>query len=358
MSKITLNNLTKRHGDVTAVDRVSLEIKQGEFIAFLGPSGCGKTTTLRMIAGLTMASEGNINFGDRDVTYLPPYLRNAGLVFQGYALFPHMSVAQNVAFGLEMRKIDRTEGQRRVMEALALVKLEHLADRLPGQLSGGQQQRVALARAIVYEPDVLLLDEPLSALDAKLRHEVRSELRRLQSKLGLTTIFVTHDQDEALSVADRIVVLSAGKVEQVGTPRDIYQRPETRFVAEFIGLTNFIVGQVGASGCFHATGGEKLAIAADGCVSAAITAVAIRPEQINLREREPSGLDAVSHANSLQVTVEEVTYRGALTEFVVKTNSGLQLIAHRQNDDMSRSAPPQPGDLMVASWPTAATIVF
>ncbi|CAN7229398.1 ABC transporter ATP-binding protein [Bradyrhizobium sp. LjRoot220] len=356
MSQITLNNLTKQHGDVTAVDRVSLEIKQGEFIAFLGPSGCGKTTTLRMIAGLTMASEGNIYFGDRDVTYLPPYLRNAGLVFQGYALFPHMSVAQNVAFGLEMRKIDRTEGQRRVMEALALVKLDHLADRLPRQLSGGQQQRVALARAIVYEPDVLLLDEPLSALDAKLRHEVRSELKRLQSKLGLTTIFVTHDQDEALSVADRIVVMSAGKVEQVGTPRDIYQRPATRFVAEFIGLTNFIVGWVGAADCFHAAGGEKLVISA-GCGSG-ITAVAIRPEQINLREREASGRDANSLANSLQVTVEEVTYRGALTEFVVKTNSGLQLIAHRQNDDMSRSAPPQPGDLMVASWPAAATIVF
>jgi len=357
MSKITLNNLTKQHGDVTAVDRVSLEIRQGEFIAFLGPSGCGKTTTLRMIAGLTMASEGNIYFGDHDVTYLPPYLRNAGLVFQGYALFPHMSVAQNVAFGLEMRKIDRTEGQRRVMEALALVKLDHLADRLPRQLSGGQQQRVALARAIVYEPDVLLLDEPLSALDAKLRHEVRSELKRLQSKLGLTTIFVTHDQDEALSLADRIVVMSAGKVEQVGTPRDIYQRPETRFVAEFIGLTNFIVGRVGAAGCFHATGGEKLVISADGCGSE-ITAVAIRPEQVNLREREASGRDANSLANSLQVTVEEVTYRGALTEFVVKTNSGLQLIAHRQNDDMSRNAAPQPGDLMVASWPTAATIVF
>jgi putative spermidine/putrescine transport system ATP-binding protein len=353
MSKIILKDITKRHGDVAAVDQVSLEINQGEFIAFLGPSGCGKTTTLRMIAGLSMASEGSIHFGDRDVTYLPPYLRNAGLVFQGYALFPHMSVARNVAFGLEMRKIGRTEAQRRVTEALALVQLDHLADRLPKQLSGGQQQRVALARAIVYEPEVLLLDEPLSALDAKLRHEVRADLRRLQSKLGLTTIFVTHDQDEALSVADRIVVMSAGKVEQVGTPREIYQRPRTRFVAEFIGLTNIMAGQVEAADRFRAAGGELLAISTDGCGSG-ISAVAVRPEQICLHDREASG----TAANGLQVTVEEVTYRGALTEFVVKTPSGLKLIAHRQNDDVSRGDQLRPGDQMMASWPAAATMVF
>ncbi len=353
MSQISLKDLTKRFGTLTTVDRVSLDIRQGEFVAFLGPSGCGKTTTLRMVAGLTLASEGRIRFGERDVTELPPYLRNAGLVFQGYALFPHMSVAQNVAFGLEMRKIDRAEAQRRVVEALALVKLDHLSDRLPKQLSGGQQQRVALARAIVYEPEVLLLDEPLSALDAKLRHEVRTDLRRLQSRLGLTTIFVTHDQDEALSVADRIVVMSAGKVEQVGTPREIYQRPASRFVAEFIGLTNVFAGSVEPGGRFKTAGGESFAIPSGGGRDA-ISAFAIRPEQITLRRG--AGEDA--DGSGMQAIVEDIVYRGALTELIVRTASGMPLVVHRQNGDLPRDDEPKPGEAVVASWPTAATMLF
>lgn len=351
MSQISLEDVTKRYGTLTTVDRVSLDIGQGEFVAFLGPSGCGKTTTLRMIAGLTLASEGSVRFGARDVTDLPPYLRNAGLVFQGYALFPHMSVAENVAFGLEMRKVGRAQAQRRVAEALALVKLDHLADRLPKQLSGGQQQRVALARAIVYEPEVLLLDEPLSALDAKLRHEVRTDLRRLQSKLGLTTIFVTHDQDEALSVADRIVVMSAGKVEQVGTPREIYQRPASRFVAEFIGLTNIFAGGIEPGGRFRTAGGESFAVPA-GAGRGEVSAVAVRPEQITLRR---AGAD--DDAGGLKATVEDIVYRGALTELVVRTASGMPLVVHRQNGDQPQDEP-KPGEAVVAAWPVGATMVF
>jgi len=353
MSQISLRDVTKRYGTLTTVDRVSLDIGQGEFVAFLGPSGCGKTTTLRMIAGLTLASEGSICFGARDVTELPPYLRNAGLVFQGYALFPHMTVAENVAFGLEMRKVGGADAQRRVIEALALVKLDHLADRLPKQLSGGQQQRVALARAIVYEPDVLLLDEPLSALDAKLRHEVRADLRRLQSKLGLTTIFVTHDQDEALSVADRIVVMSAGKVEQVGTPREIYQRPASRFVAEFIGLTNIFAGAVEPGGRFRAAGGESFVVPAG--TRQGVSAFAVRPEQIMLRRDAAPG---VSDASGLPGTVEDIVYRGALTELVVRTASGMPLIVHRQNSDLPAADEPRPGDAVIASWPSGATMLF
>ena len=353
MSKITLRDVTKRYGSLTTVDKVSLEIAQGEFVAFLGPSGCGKTTTLRMIAGLAFASEGSIYFGDRDVTVLPPYLRDAGLVFQGYALFPHMTVAQNVAFGLEMRKVGREEKERRVIEALSLVKLDHLAGRLPKQLSGGQQQRVALARAIVYQPEVLLLDEPLSALDARLRHEVRTDLRRLQSKLGLTTIFVTHDQDEAMSVADRIVVMSAGKVEQIGTPHDIYERPASRFVAEFIGLANFMEGDLAAPDRFRASNGETLAITADARRASAST-IAIRPERISLH-RPASEILA---DNQMAATVEEVSYRGALTEFIVRSDAGQRLIAHKQNQDIAQVDLPRPGDRVVAAWSAAATRAF
>lgn len=353
MSQISLQDVTKRYGSLTTVDRVSLDIAQGEFVAFLGPSGCGKTTTLRMIAGLTLASEGSIRFGTRDVSDLPPYLRNAGLVFQGYALFPHMTVAENVVFGLEMRRIDRAQAQRRVQEALALVKLDHLADRLPKQLSGGQQQRVALARAIVYEPEVLLLDEPLSALDAKLRHEVRTDLRRLQSRLGLTTIFVTHDQDEALAVADRIVVMSAGKVEQVGTPREIYQRPASRFVAEFIGLTNIFAGNIDTTGSFLTVAGERFAVSPER-EAAGVTAFAVRPEQISLHDDlgESHGLGI------LPATVEDVVYRGSLTEVIVRTRSGMPIVVHRQNADLPSQNELQPGQPVVASWPAGAAMLF
>lgn len=354
MSSISIDGVSKRYGNLTTVDNVSLDIREGEFLAFLGPSGCGKTTTLRMIAGLTEVSEGAILFGERDVTALPPYLRNAGLVFQGYALFPHMSVTQNVAFGLEMRKTGKAEAQERVMRALALVKLDHLAERMPKQLSGGQQQRVALARAIVYQPDVLLLDEPLSALDAKLRHEVRGDLRRLQSDLGLTTVFVTHDQDEALSVADRIVVMSAGRIEQVGAPREIYQNPASRFVAEFIGFTNVFPGGLDTAGRFRTAGGESFAVASEGGKGRDVSAFAVRPEQIVLRREVTEGRPE----SSLSAKVEDVIYRGALTEFIVRTETGMPLVVHRQNSEGGREEEFRAGDRVVASWPAAATMLF
>ena len=354
MSAITLENVTKQYGSLVTVHDVSMEVREGEFIAFLGPSGCGKTTTLRMIAGLAEVSSGRILFGGRDVTGLPPYLRNAGLVFQGYALFPHMTVAENVAFGLEMRKVSKAETRERVMKALTLVKLDHLAGRMPSQLSGGQQQRVALARAIVYRPEALLLDEPLSALDAKLRHEVRTDLRRLQSDLGLTTVFVTHDQDEALSIADRIVVMSAGRIEQVGSPQEIYSRPATRFVAEFIGATNIFAGRLEGQERFRSDCGALFDIAAREDSPQTVSAMAVRPEQVVLDAPDA----AAQSGSSIEAVVEDVVYRGALTEFVLRTAKGAPLLAHRQNDARLGPASFGRGDRVTASWPASAVMLF
>ena len=240
MADLSLNGLSKHYGDFFAVREVSLQIADGEFLVLLGPSGCGKTTTLRMVAGFIEPSAGHVRLAGQDVTLLPPWKRNAGMVFQSYALFPHMTVAQNVAFGLEMRKLSRADIDRRVEETLALVRLGGYGGRLPRQLSGGQQQRVALARALAIRPDVLLLDEPLSNLDAKLRQEVRVEIRELQRQLGLTTVMVTHDQEEALTMADRLVVMNEGSVRQVGSQRDLYERPADRFVAGFVGRSTFL----------------------------------------------------------------------------------------------------------------------
>ncbi len=237
---IAIQNLAKHYGQTRAVDDVSLTIERGELFFILGPSGCGKTTLLRMIAGFIEPTAGAIRFGDRDVTRLAPNKRNTGMVFQSYALWPHMTVSQNVGFGLNVRKVAKREKEARIREALATVQMEHLAERRPGELSGGQQQRVALARAVVIRPDVLLLDEPLSNLDAKLRLELRHEIKRVCSESGLTTVYVTHDQKEALSMADRVAVMRDGKVEQIGPPRELYDRPVSRFVAEFLGETNFI----------------------------------------------------------------------------------------------------------------------
>ena len=250
MARVAIENLSKRYGENFVVKDLSIDIPQGEFLVLLGPSGCGKTTTLRMIAGFVEPSSGRITLGGRDVTTLPPWKRNTGLVFQSYALFPHLSVQQNVAFGLEMRRMPAEKMRAQVAEALRLVRLEGFGERLPRQLSGGQQQRVALARALAFRPDVLLLDEPLSNLDAKLREEVRVEIRELQQKLGLTTVMVTHDQDEALSMADRLVVMAHGEVRQIGTQRDLYERPAGRFVAGFVGRSNFLEGKAAPDGDF------------------------------------------------------------------------------------------------------------
>ncbi|MBK3425601.1 ABC transporter ATP-binding protein, partial [Methylobacterium ajmalii] len=263
MGTLLLDGLTKRYGEATAVAGVDLDIRQGELVALLGPSGCGKTTTLRMVAGFIEPSAGRVVIGGRDVTRLPPHARDTGMVFQSYALFPHMSVADNVGFGLEMRKVGKAERDRRIAEALRLVRLDALADRLPRQLSGGQQQRVALARALVVSPAVFLLDEPLSNLDAKLRSEVGLEIRELQKRLGLTTLMVTHDQDEALAMADRLVVMEHGRVLQVGSAEDLYERPANTFVAGFVGRCNLLDGTREGADVFRLASGAAVPCAPD-----------------------------------------------------------------------------------------------
>jgi len=241
---IRLKDMVKRFGALEAVSHVSLDIQDGELFTLLGPSGCGKTTILRLIGGFHKPDRGEIYFGDREVSAIPPYERHIGMVFQNYALWPHMTIADNVAYGLKIKKVPAPESAERVNRALAQVKLTGLEKRYPGQLSGGQQQRVALARALVLNPDVLLLDEPLSNLDAKIRQQVRAEIRKLQKDLAITAIYVTHDQEEALTLSDRIAVLDHGKIQQIGSPRDLYQRPENSFVADFIGINNLIAGRV------------------------------------------------------------------------------------------------------------------
>ncbi|TCK30349.1 iron(III) transport system ATP-binding protein [Ancylobacter aquaticus] len=282
------------YGTNHVLKNVNLDIKPGEFFAFLGPSGCGKTTLLRLIAGFNTADTGRVRVGGRDITDLPPWKRDVGLVFQSYALWPHMSVARNVAFGLEERGVKRAEIQRRVAAALEIVGLSHLAERRPSQLSGGQQQRVALARTVVIEPKVLLLDEPLSNLDAKMRVQVRRELRDLQQRLGLTTIFVTHDQEEANTVCDRIAVMNDGVVQQVGTPVELYERPANLFVATFLGTANVLEGTVVTSGedrHFESLGGLRIAIARDAVLPAEARLV-FRPQVAKLSKDKPVSASA------------------------------------------------------------------
>ncbi|KKJ77030.1 ABC transporter ATP-binding protein [Kiloniella litopenaei] len=240
MSSVSLRNVAKRFAGFTAVHPLVLDIPEGSFVTLLGPSGCGKTTTLRMIAGLLDPSEGEISIGDQLVNNIPIHKRNLGIVFQNYALFPHKTIYENVAFGLKYRKVPAAEVEHRVKDALDLVQLPDLGDRYPSQLSGGQQQRIALARSIVINPDVLLLDEPLSALDANLREDMRIELKRIQEKIGITTVFVTHDQSEALAMSDKLVVMSGGRIEQVGAPKDVYDNPRSTFVADFLGSSNIL----------------------------------------------------------------------------------------------------------------------
>jgi iron(III) transport system ATP-binding protein len=293
--KIVLRDVEKRFGAVAAVDRVTLEIADGELFTLLGPSGCGKTTLLRTIAGFYPVDGGEIRFGDRRVDGLPPYERNIGMVFQNYALWPHMTVAANVTYGLRLRKLGAAEIARRLEVGLRKVNLSGLATRYPGQLSGGQQQRVALARALVLSPDILLLDEPLSNLDAKIRVQVRAEIRTLQRELGITTVYVTHDQEEALSLSDRVAVMRDGRVLQVATPKELYERPITRFVADFVGTNNFIAGicrvRVGDHVVVESPLGPLRGCATMGVATNARCVVAVRPENLTLGGEAENAVD-------------------------------------------------------------------
>ena len=320
MSSVQLNNIVKRFGSFVAVEETSLTVPEGAFVTLLGPSGCGKTTTLRMIAGLLDPSEGDIIIGGRRVNDVPIHKRNLGLVFQNYALFPHKTVAENVAFGLRYRDVSRAEITRRVQEALDLVQLPDVGARYPKALSGGQQQRIALARAIVIEPDVLLLDEPLSALDANLREDMRVELKRIQARIGVTTVFVTHDQSEALAMSDQIVVMSDGRVEQVGAPEDVYNTPASEFVARFLGASNILDGQCLSQGAEGAV--LNVPVFGKVAVPAAKSPhlkgpgpakLVIRAEKLLLCNEPPS-----NGALSAPATVEAVDYQGQSVRYFVR----------------------------------------
>ncbi len=315
MISIRIQQLTKRFGSVTALQGLDLAIAPGELFFLLGPSGCGKTTLLRSLAGFYIPDEGRIFFGDDDVTRLAPHKRNTGMMFQSYALWPHMTVAQNVAFGLEERKVPRVEINRRVGEALESVRMGSYAERRPNQLSGGQQQRVALARALVIRPRCLLLDEPLSNLDAKLRLEMRAEIRRVCKEFNLTTVYVTHDQKEALSVSDRMAILDRGKILQVGAPREVYRRPQTKLVADFIGETDFLPGTVLSAAAGRAlvetpVGRFEGVLTRDGAAPAAGTAVtlSIRPECWVLSRAAPAG-------NFVRGKIGEAIYLGEVAQY-------------------------------------------
>ncbi|MEU8362489.1 ABC transporter ATP-binding protein [Nonomuraea sp. NPDC048882] len=304
--RIELTDLCKRYGSgPLVVDHVSIDIAPGEFITLLGPSGSGKTTTLNMIAGFTDITSGSIKLGGRDIAPLPPHRREFGMVFQNYALFPHMTVAQNVAFPLRERKVAKDETARRVEETLRLVDLEGMGGRRPDELSGGQQQRVALARAVVFSPSVLLLDEPLSALDRKLRQSLQQEIKRLHQELKLTFVFVTHDQDEAMSLSDRIAVFNAGRVERIGTPADLYRNPGTRFVARFLGESNLFPGRLRPGGVYE-WAGHKWAVAdADGLPAG--RDLIVRPERLSLAA---TSADVPDGANSIPATVTTLSFQG------------------------------------------------
>jgi putative spermidine/putrescine transport system ATP-binding protein len=322
---LELRGVGKHFGPVTAVTGVDLELKQGEFISFLGPSGSGKTTTLMMVAGLQTPSEGSILLNGRDLVPLPPYKRNIGVVFQHYALFPHMSVAANIAFPLEMRKVGRADARRRVEAAMKLVGLPGLGDRLPSQLSGGQQQRVALARALAYEPPLLLMDEPLGALDKNLRAQMQIEISRLHRDLGITVLYVTHDQEEALVMSDRIAVFNHGRIEQIGAPQALYERPMTRFVAGFLGDSTFLPGKVqalhGAEAVVLTAQGPLRGHAAPGVRAGEAAVVAVRPERVALLTPGEA-----ASKNGLRGRISDVIYLGQSRKFVVRLEDGAEFL--------------------------------
>jgi spermidine/putrescine transport system ATP-binding protein len=346
-SDVRLEGVTKRFDDVVAVDDISLAIEPGQFFALLGPSGCGKTTTLRMIGGFEEPTAGSIYLGDRDVVGLPPYKRDVNTVFQSYALFPHLSIFENVAFGMRRQGLRGKQLAGRVQEILALVDLHSLESRKPRQLSGGQQQRVALARALVNKPRVLLLDEPLGALDLKLRRQMQLELKLIQSELGVTFIHVTHDQEEAMTMADTIAVMNGGRVEQLGPPSDLYERPQTAFVAGFLGVSNLLPGTASGADTIKLDGGEEVKVSPDALQGrTGRLAVGIRPEKIRI---------GTGQVNTLTGTVFESAYVGVSTQYVVDTRAG-RLTVYVQNME-SGALRASPGDPIIVGFEPEATFV-
>jgi spermidine/putrescine transport system ATP-binding protein len=337
---VRLDRITKRFHEVVAVDDLSLDIQRGEFFSMLGPSGCGKTTTLRMIGGFEEATGGTIYLGDADVTGLPPFKRDVNTVFQNYALFPHLTVFENVAFGLRRRKVADGEISTRVRDMLELVELPGYESRKPTQLSGGQQQRVALARALINHPRVLLLDEPLGALDLKLRKQMQLELKRIQTEVGITFIYVTHDQEEAMTMSDRIAVMRAGHIEQLGTPEELYERPTTAFVAGFLGVSNLLEGEVaghdGSLVTIRLTDGTLLRAPGAGAAASGPVRVGVRPEKLRVDARENGA--ATDGLNALSGTVLDASYIGVSTQYLVQTGEGHRLTVYAQNLDTAGAA--------------------
>jgi len=349
---VELKTVTKTFGDVTAVDSLSIAVHEGEFYSLLGPSGCGKTTTLRLIAGFEEPTEGSVHIKGDDVTGKRPYQRSVNTVFQNYALFPHLTVSGNIAFGLERKRLDRPAIRERITEALALVRLEGHESRYPRQLSGGQQQRVALARALVLHPDVLLLDEPLGALDLKLRKQMQLELKHLQEKVGITFIYVTHDQEEALTMSDRIAVMEDGRLIQTGTPEEIYNHPATRFVAGFIGVTNLFHAAAG-SACHdglsaETDGGLTVALPADpGIYPGKRLSFSIRPEKIAVSFTEPPS----AGKNRFPGKIADRVFLGSSISYRVAAESGEEITANQASDALS-TGPDRftAGDRVWVSW--------
>jgi spermidine/putrescine transport system ATP-binding protein len=347
--EIVVDAVTKRFDDVTAVDDVSITIPGGEFFSMLGPSGCGKTTTLRVIAGFEAPDVGRILLQGKDVTFVPPARRNVNMVFQAYGLFPHMTVSENIAFGPKIKKLARAEIASRMADVIRTVQLHGLEDRRPSQLSGGQQQRVALARALINRPSALLLDEPLGALDLKLRKEMQLELKELQQRTGTTFVYVTHDQEEAMTMSDRIAVMNEGVVEQLATPRELYQRPASAFVAGFIGTSNLIELRVDRRDdvvlAMDLGDGERiLAVDASGGHETGRATITVRPEWIKLANGA-----ADDRASYVGGTVIDVVYLGSITQLIVLLRTGERLTVHRLNDEVG-AIDPRPGETVMLRW--------
>jgi spermidine/putrescine transport system ATP-binding protein len=355
---ISIRGVTKRFGDVTAVDDLTLDIREGEFLTLLGPSGCGKTTTMRMVAGFEEPDEGDILLRGEEVVGVPPNKRHVNMCFQNYALFPHMDVQQNIEYGLKLKKVGKEDRASKVAEMLSIVRLEGFEHRRPGQLSGGQQQRVALARALVNEPAALLLDEPLGALDVKLRKQMQLELKRIQHELKTTFVYVTHDQEEALSMSDRIAVMNEGVVEHLGTPRDVYERPATPFVADFVGVLNaaeLAVSSVEGDRAVLTINDKDRVVAPSmghDLTTGSLALVAVRPERIAITR----GAAEANGGSRLSGTVAQVVYLGTLTQFHVDTSTGKTFVVHQLSTEGSESIDAQ--DDVTLTWPVEDSAIL